>query len=106
MVGKRESCTSFTCLLSHMSRALNFKLLPCDRSMRLLRVIPSCGSTWPQALAYKQRILDAVPHGGSHTFEPLMTLYLTDNTTPDDVAAAKVWRWGCPSAPQQTHTLA
>ncbi|EGY51472.1 dihydroorotase [Neisseria shayeganii] len=39
------------------------------------------------ALAYKQRILDALPAGS--TFEPLMTLYLTDNTTPDTVREAK-----------------
>lgn len=39
------------------------------------------------ALAYKQRILDALPAGS--IFEPLMTLYLTDNTTPDTVCEAK-----------------
>lgn len=39
------------------------------------------------ALAYKQRILDALPEGSR--FEPLMTLYLTDNTTPETVRAAK-----------------
>lgn len=39
------------------------------------------------ALAYKQRILDALPAGS--TFEPLMTLYLTDNTTPETVREAK-----------------
>lgn len=39
------------------------------------------------ALAYKQRILDALPAGS--IFEPLMTLYLTDNTTPDTVREAK-----------------
>lgn len=39
------------------------------------------------ALAYQQRILNALP-AGSH-FKPLMTLYLTDSTTPDIVKAAK-----------------
>ncbi|WP_434777808.1 dihydroorotase [Neisseria sp. Ec49-e6-T10] len=39
------------------------------------------------ALAYKQRILNARPQGSS--FEPLMTLYLTDKTTPAMVAEAK-----------------
>ena len=39
------------------------------------------------ALAYKQRILAALPAGSS--FEPLMTLYLTDNTTPELVREAK-----------------
>jgi dihydroorotase len=40
-----------------------------------------------QALDYKARIASAVPQGSS--FTPLMTLYLTDNTSPDDVAAAQ-----------------
>ncbi len=39
------------------------------------------------AMAYKQRILAAVPHGMQ--FEPLMTLYLTDNTPPDEIKRAK-----------------
>lgn len=39
------------------------------------------------ALAYQQRILSAVPKGSD--FKPLMTLYLTDNTTPDDIINAK-----------------
>lgn len=40
-----------------------------------------------QALEYKQRILSALPPGSS--FTPLMTLYLTDNTPPEEVYAAK-----------------
>ena len=44
-------------------------------------------TTAEQALAYKQRIQAAVPAGVS--FEPLMTLYLTDNTPPEEVARAK-----------------
>jgi len=39
------------------------------------------------ALAYRQRILQALPAG--MTFEPLMTLYLTDNTTAEDILQAK-----------------
>lgn len=39
-----------------------------------------------QALEYKKRIEAAIPADSS--FTPLMTIYLTDNTTPDDVAAA------------------
>jgi dihydroorotase len=41
----------------------------------------------PQAQAYRQRILDALPKGAA--FEPLMTLYLTDATTPQMIRAAK-----------------
>jgi dihydroorotase len=40
-----------------------------------------------QALEYKQRILAAVPKGMS--FEPLMTLYLTDNLPADEIVRAK-----------------
>ncbi len=39
-----------------------------------------------QALAYRQRILAAVPTG--HSFEPLMTLYLTDDTPAAEVSRA------------------
>ena len=44
-------------------------------------------TTTGQALAYRQRILDALPTG--MTFEPLMTLYLTDRTDPAEVDRAK-----------------
>jgi dihydroorotase len=37
-------------------------------------------TTAAQAVAYRERILAAVPAG--QTFEPLMTLYLTDNLPP------------------------
>lgn len=39
-----------------------------------------------QALEYRQRILAAVPSGVK--FEPLMTLYLTDNTSAEEIRAA------------------
>ena len=43
-------------------------------------------TTVAAALEYRQRILAAVP---SHLrFEPLMTLYLTDNTPPAEIAKA------------------
>ena len=42
--------------------------------------------TAAQAASYRDRILAALPHGA--TFEPLMTLYLTEATDPADVAAA------------------
>ena len=44
-------------------------------------------TTTAQALAYKERILAAVPAGLS--FEPLMTLYLTDNLAPEEIVRAK-----------------
>jgi len=42
--------------------------------------------TTAMAVAYRERILAAVPQGV--TFEPLMTLYLTDNTPPDEIRRA------------------
>ena len=44
-------------------------------------------TTTEQAQAYRARILTALPMG-SH-FEPLMTLYLTDNTTAKEIRTAK-----------------
>lgn len=53
-------------------------------------------STTEQALAYRQRILDALKGSAAAKadssllgFEPLMTLYLTDNTSPEEIIKAK-----------------
>ncbi len=42
--------------------------------------------TMADATAYRERIMAALPDGMS--FEPLMTLYLTEDTDPEDLAAA------------------
>ena len=44
-------------------------------------------TTAAQALAYRDRILAAVPAGLA--FEPLMTLYLTDQLSPEEIVAAR-----------------
>ncbi|TAL56086.1 dihydroorotase [Pandoraea sp.] len=44
-------------------------------------------TTTAQAQAYRERILAALPAGCA--FEPLMTLYLTDNTPPDEIRRAR-----------------
>lgn len=44
-------------------------------------------TTGAMANAYRQRILAARPAG--NPFEPVMTIYLTNHTTPADIAAAK-----------------
>jgi len=44
--------------------------------------------TTQQALDYRERILGALPRGAA--FEPLMTLYLTDDTPPEEIARAKL----------------
>ena len=63
-----------------------------DTAQRFARaiVMPNLAppvTTTADALAYRQRIIAAVP-AGLH-FEPLMTLYLTDNTPPPEITAAK-----------------
>jgi len=44
-------------------------------------------TTTEHAVAYYRRIIDALPEGG--VFEPLMTLYLTDNIAPEEIQRAK-----------------
>ena len=44
-------------------------------------------TTTEQAAAYRERILAALPAGVK--FEPLMVLYLTDNTPPEEIRKAK-----------------
>ena len=44
-------------------------------------------TTAAMAVAYRERILRALPEGTD--FNPLMTLYLTDTTTPEQIAEAK-----------------
>jgi dihydroorotase len=56
------------------------------RALIMPNLRPPVTST-AQALAYKERILAAVPAGVS--FEPLMSLYLTDSLSPDEIARAK-----------------
>jgi len=65
-------------------------------------------TTAAAALAYRERILGAVPAGAR--FEPLMTLYLTDRTPVEEIARAKDAGWvlGCKLYPAgaTTHSAA
>lgn len=45
-------------------------------------------TTTEAALAYRERIVAALPAGAK--FEPLMTLYLTDDTPPEEISRAKL----------------
>jgi peptide-methionine (S)-S-oxide reductase len=63
-----------------------------DSARRFARAIVMPNLTPPvrnvdEAGAYRARILAALPAGAA--FEPLMTLYLTESTTPADIDAAK-----------------
>ena len=56
------------------------------RAIVMPNLVPPVMNT-EQALAYKARIQSARPAGSN--FEPLMVLYLTDNTDPAEIAIAK-----------------
>jgi len=56
------------------------------RAIVMPNLVPPVMDT-AQALAYRERILAARPAG--NPFEPLMVLYLTDNTDPAEIAKAK-----------------
>ncbi|BCH53180.1 dihydroorotase [Agrobacterium vitis] len=56
------------------------------RAIIMPNLVPPVVTT-ADAEAYRQRILAAVPKGDR--FEPLMTLYLTEQTNPDDVEEGK-----------------
>ncbi len=55
------------------------------RAIIMPNLVPPTTTT-QQALDYRQRIIAAIPEGIS--FEPLMTLYLTDNTPADEITRA------------------
>ena len=56
------------------------------RAIIMPNLVPPVVTT-ADAEAYRGRILAALPQG--HHFQPLMTLYLTEHTSPDDVARGK-----------------
>ncbi|TMP01947.1 dihydroorotase [Pseudoalteromonas sp. S3178] len=55
------------------------------RAIIMPNLVPPATCT-DTALAYRERIMNAAPQG---QFEPLMVLYLTDKTTPDEIKKAK-----------------
>lgn len=56
------------------------------RAMVMPNLVPPVRTT-DDARAYRERILAALPVGSD--FQPLMTLYLTDDTSPDEILRAK-----------------
>ena len=64
-------------------------VLPASRDFARAIIMPNLVPpivTGAEAAAYRDRVLAALPEGQS--FEPLMTLYLTEGTDPEDVASA------------------
>ena len=55
------------------------------RAIVMPNLVPPVVNT-QQASTYRERILNAVPD--DHAFQPLMTLYLTDNTTAEEIQKA------------------
>ncbi|OLP45110.1 dihydroorotase [Rhizobium oryziradicis] len=56
------------------------------RAIIMPNLVPPVVTT-QDAIAYRERIVAAVPK--EHSFQPLMTLYLTEHTNPDDVEDGK-----------------
>lgn len=65
-----------------LKASLPFTARHFGRAIIMPNLVPPV-TTVKDAIAYRQRILAALPEGS--TFTPLMTCYLTDNTDPDDV---------------------
>ena len=76
----------------HLRDGLALQSVLPDTATRFARAIVM-PNLWPpvttteQAQAYRSRILNALPEGLA--LEPLMTLYLTDNTQPSEIEKAK-----------------
>ena len=115
-LGRHRRSSGYTASLPAISAPKRAKMAqeltiaqPCDMHLHLrddavLKSVASLSAAWAgraiimpnlqppvttaaMAVAYRERILAAL--GPDTTFEPLMTLYLTDTTSPDDIAAAK-----------------
>ena len=71
---------------SHMADVLAHTARQFARAIVMPNLKPPV-TTVAAAAAYRDRILAALPR--VLAFEPLMTLYLTDNTAPDEIARAK-----------------
>ena len=70
----------------HMRAALAFTARQFARALIMPNLKPPATST-ALALAYRDRILQALPADAA--FQPLLTLYLTNNTAPDEIVRAK-----------------
>ena len=67
-----------------LKASLPFTARHFGRAILMPNLVPPVTTT-AEAVAYRERVLAALPSGS--TFKPLMTCYLTDDTDPDDVTA-------------------
>jgi len=68
-----------------LNHVVNFTARQCHRAIVMPNLVPPV-TTVKQALEYRQRVLDALDP--TLSFNPLMTLYLTNNTTKLDIEEA------------------
>ncbi|HJQ62987.1 MAG TPA: dihydroorotase [Burkholderiales bacterium] len=71
---------------AHMSAVVSDSARRFARAIVMPNLKPPITTT-ELALRYRDRIIASLPRGAA--FEPLMTLYLTDNTRPEEIARAK-----------------
>jgi dihydroorotase len=71
---------------AHLASVVPFTARQFARAVIMPNLKPPV-TTVAMAQAYRERILGALP--SSTAFEPLMTLYLTDTTSPQEIRAAK-----------------
>src|SRR4030095_5829591 len=71
---------------AHLASVLPFTARQFARAIIMPNLKPPV-TTVAMAAAYRERSLAALPAGAR--FEPLMTLYLTDTTSPDEIKAAQ-----------------
>jgi dihydroorotase len=71
---------------AHLASVLPYTARQFARAVIMPNLKPPV-TTVAAAQAYRTRVMDAVPKGVR--FEPLMTLYLTDSTSPDEIRQAK-----------------
>jgi dihydroorotase len=71
---------------AHLASVVPFTARQFARAVIMPNLKPPV-TTVAMARNYRQRILQAVP--AQYRFEPLMTLYLTDSTSPEEIRAAK-----------------
>lgn len=68
-----------------LSTVVSYTASQFHRALVMPNLVPPI-RTVSEAASYRARILAALPHGS--TFQPLMSLYLTDNTTVDEIKQA------------------
>lgn len=78
----------------HLRDGKQMQSILTDSAIRFARaiVMPNLRppvTTTDQAIQYRSRIIEALPNALRSHFDPLMTLYLTDNTSPQEIEKAK-----------------